>query len=509
LARIVGDSILHAQAAGADAKAENTRRHIDGWLEEAEDAYTPILKDMFGELANDPDLPDKYRSFFATMTDPGHQWDWLIQVIGAIGGGIAIIGGLGAVDAQPLINKYWAQYPSRPISPADAADMVERNIISQGEGEAFAAMSGISAPYFDLMVQDTGEPYGIEQALSLLRRGLISEAEFTTVLYYSRVRNDFLGDVLNLQWDTMTAGDAITAALKGVLDPNTAETLFGQAGGLVSQFQTLLDTAGDPIGVEQAMALLNHGYIAESDAEEVIRHSRINPIFENMALLTRFKFLAPYQVVQAVKAGTATIEQGTEWLLAEGYPVDQVTAVLQANAAPATAAAKEVTESQIAEMYEQGYISLQEAEARLQALGYKQTDTDFILAVYDESRRLTMVKAAVGQIRKVYLAGRIDNATATTDLQALGVDQEAIGTYLAIWTVEQQTELKELTAAQIGDSVKAGYMTTDDATGRWESMGYNATDAGLLLAYYTGVPPVGSPAAQQAAASAAGGAATS
>jgi hypothetical protein len=278
---------------------------------------------------------------------------------------------------------------------------------------------------------------------------------------------------------------------------------------LVSQFQTLLDTAGDPIGVEQAMALLNHGYIAESDAEEVIRHSRINPIFENMALLTRFKFLAPYQVVQAVKAGTATIEQGTEWLLAEGYPVDQVTAVLQANAAPATAAAKEVTESQIAEMYEQGYISLQEAEARLQALGYKQTDTDFILAVYDESRRLTMVKAAVGQIRKVYLAGRIDNATATTDLQALGVDQEAIGTYLAIWTVEQQTELKELTAAQIGDSVKAGYMTTDDATGRWESMGYNATDAGLLLAYYTGVPPVGSPAAQQAAASAAGGAATS
>ncbi len=500
IARIVAESIVHATAATADGKAEHTRAAIDTWLEEAEAAHTPMLHDLFGELAADPDLPEKYRALFSTMAGPDHQWDWLIQLIGAVGGAISILPALGQVDVQVLLNKYWAQYPTRPLSPADLADMVERNIVGQGWAEDEAKKSGVHPNDFDLLVKDTGEPYGIEEALSLLRRGIIDEQRFTDILYYSRVRNEFLPDILNLQWDTMTAGDAVEGALKGVLSNGEAQDLFGKAGGLTSQFQTLLAIAGNPIGVEAALGLWNHGFIDESQVTQVILHSRINPAFEPMAKLLRHRFLAPYQVVQAVKAGTATVAQATEWLLADGYPADQVAAVLTANAKGATAAAKEISETQIAYMYEMGAIDKSEAEARLEALGYHADEVDFILSVYDEKRHVQLIATAIAQIKKVYLAGRIDGPTAGTQLDALGVDPNTKPTLLTVWEVEKMSELRELTPAQIGGMYKKGLMDDAGALARFTSMGYTNDDAALLLANYGGPPPAGSPAAVAAAA---------
>ena len=82
--------------------------------------------------------------------------------------------------------------------------MVIRNILDQDDAATNAAQSGVDAENFNYMVLNTGEPYGIDQALSLYRRGLIDYDELTKVVYYSRVRNEFLPDLLQLQWDTMS-----------------------------------------------------------------------------------------------------------------------------------------------------------------------------------------------------------------------------------------------------------------------------------------------------------------
>jgi hypothetical protein len=500
LSQLLAETIIKATAVTTEHKSEHTRNAIDGWLEEAEEGYRPHLQALLSTYMESDQLPDELRGVFEAMAGPDHQFDVLLQLIGAIGAIISALFSLGGIALQPLRNELWADNAVVPIPPADLADMVERNIIGVDFGHAEAAKSGLGNNDFDLMVRGAGEPYGIEQGLNLLRRGKISLEEFTKVLYYSRVRNEFLNDVLALQWDTMTAGDAIEGALKGVLDNATASDLFGKAGGQVDQFQTLLDIAGNPIGVESALNLWNHGYINESQVDQIILHSRINPLFEQTAKLQRHKFLSAFQIVNAVKAGSATAAEAIGWLVAEGYPADQVTAVVNGSHKTATAAAKDITESQIATMYESGAITEQDASQRLVNLGYPANETTFILSVYSEKRHLAMIQAAIGQVRKVYLAGRIDDAGAGTQLDALGVDPTAKETYLTVWKIEAASELKELTAAQIGTFVKKGFITNDDATKRWEAMGYDAGDAALLLANYGGPPPPGSPAAVAAAA---------
>lgn len=496
IARIVAEAIVSATAVTTPHKAEHTRRAVDGWLDEAEASYAPKLRALLGNYLDSDELPDSYRVLFETMAGPDHQFDVLLQIIGFIGAAISGLFALGPIELQSVKNRLYADYTDVPLSPADLADMVERNIVGEGWATSEAAKSGISANDFALLVKETGEPYGVEQALSLLRRGIIDQGRFEQVLYYSRVRNEFLPDVLALAHDTMTQGDAVEGALKGVLSEGEAQDLFARAGGLPEQFGTILDIAGNPIGVESALNLWNHGLIDEGMVSQVILHSRINPMFEGIAKLQRFKFLTAFQIVNAVKAGSATVQQGIDWLTAEGYAPDQVAAVVHGAATGKAQAHKDVTEAQIAIMYESGAITHDDASARLVALGYEAGEVDFILSVYDERRRLTMVQAAINQVRKVYLAGRVDDTTAGNQLDALGVDPEARGIYLTVWKVERASELRELTPAQIGGMYKKGLFTGEQAIGRWVDMGYNADDAALLLANYGGPPPPGSPAAQ-------------
>jgi hypothetical protein len=214
-----------------------------------------------------------------------------------------------------------------------------------------------------------------------------------------------------------------------------------------------------------------------------------------MALLLRNHWLAPFQIDVALKAGTVDPADAVKWLLEDGYPAEQVQALVAGSTTQKVQAHKDLAESMVAELYESKHITEAQALAALGELGYDAGEGEFILALYDYKRELSMAQAAIGQVRKMYLVHRISDADATTYLQSLGVDDEAIAQYLAVWTVEAQTELKELTMAQVGDAFKSGFITQPDAEARFAAMGYSPTDSAILIAHYGGPAPAGSPAA--------------
>jgi hypothetical protein len=392
---------------------------------------------------------------------------------------------------QPLINELNLKDPQVPISPADAADMVERAIISRDDGRTTAAKSGIDNAAFDLLVLDTGEPPGLEQMLSLWNRGLLPEDKLDTMIAYSRVRLEWGEYVKLLAHQTMSSADAIEAVLKGVLPEAEGRTLYGRAGGLDDQWDTLLATAGNPIGVEQALNLWNHHLISEAEVQKVILHSRINPQFEGIAELMHFRYIPAFQIARMVSTGAITAAQATDWLLAQGYPADQVAGFVTAETSTKVAKTKTLTEAQITEAYDAGILSAADADAELQGIGYEATETAFILALYDYKRKLSMAQSAIGQVRKIFLAGRITKEQASVDLDGLQVDPTARDYYLQIWEVEATVELKSLTAGEIGNSYKAGGYSDAQALAAVEALGYTATDANLFLVYYGMAPPTG------------------
>jgi len=431
-----------------------------------------------------------------------------------------VAGGIASAVSQSAINQALKDNPDVPLSPAVLADMAIRNLVI-GAGNptpdagltAEALLSGVDPVRFAAMAADTGESYGIDQALDLWHRGTylvapsvnpdrspgappyivggllgdiygIAESELDTVIYYSRVRDQFIADLKKLSWSTMTPADAINSLVKGRTSPELARALFEAGGGMPEQFDLLFESSGDSIGVVKAVELYAHKNITLAQLNDVIFQSRINPRFYDIALKENIKWLAPYQIERAVAAGAVDGPTAMAWMIEDGYPEDQAAAFTATGMAGSTHTHKAETEGMILADFEAQIISETQASTALANLGYDAQSIPFILSTYVARRVITMRNAAITRTRLAYIEYLISEAQARVDLVALGVPEAAIAQFLTAWQIEQQTNVKRLSMAQVGKLCEEGVVDAVNAVARWTQMGYAPEEANLLLYVY-------------------------
>lgn len=441
-------------------------------------------------------------------------WDTARQTIRTIANAVS------SASVQTTVNETLAHFQDVPLSPALLADMSIRGLtIPTGPGTldpglvAEAAYSGISPERFAAMSLDTGEPYGIIDALRLLHQGQylyaptpnpdytvgqpyylqgapladtygIGMPEFTTVVHYSRVRDQFIPDLLQLGWSTMSGVDAINSVVKGRIDMDFGKQLFMAAGGMPEQFELLVEAAGDAVGVEHAVTLWRHGVITDVQLQEVILQSRINPRFYDIATLADRKWLSPFQIHQALVAGTVDAATATQWIIEDGYTADQAAAFATAGASTKSAKPKAETEAMILADFEAQIITVDEATTALTNIGYTAEAVPFILDSVVARRVLTLRNAGINRVRTAFVNFIMNEQTARTALGQLGLPTAAVDQAIITWTIEQQTNVKRLSAAQVGKLVEEAVITSDNAVVRWTQMGYLPEEANLLLAIY-------------------------
>lgn len=436
-------------------------------------------------------------------------WETARQSIRTVATGIA------AAAMQSTLNTAMAKYQEVPLSPAVLADMSIRNLGAESGIDLVqeASYSGIDAKRFAALALDTGESYGIVDALRLWHRGTyltapqlvsgvipgsvqyapgqslgttygITEGELDTVIYYSRVRDQFIPDLKQLSWDTMSGADAVNLAVKGIATTELAEQFFLASGGMPEQFQLLYEAAGDSVGVEHAVELHAHGDITTDQLQSVILQSRINPRFYDVALLANRRWLPPYEIKAAVAGGVTSIATATRWMVEMGYPADQAAAFVSGAAAGTVHKAKAETEAMVLAEYEAQIITEAEATKALADLGYTATAIPYLLETYTARRVITMRNAAITRARTAFVDYLITAEQASADLVLLGLPTAAVSQFLTAWTIEQRTNIKRLSAAQVGKLAVDGIIDGVNAVARWVQMGYAPEEADLLLHIY-------------------------
>jgi len=409
---------------------------------------------------------------------------WFFDIVGTIAGLLGGLSQIGIIKWRPLINYFNWTNQQQPLSPADCADMVERNILDFDTAAGEAALSGLDPTRFANLVQDTGEPPGIVEMLSLLRRGLIDEDTFAQAVAYSRVKTQYLPQLLQLAYSSMSPADAVEAYVKGIVTEPEAKTFYEHGGGLASQWGVLSEAAGDAIGVERACALEAHGDISADELKKVILRSRINPMFEGIAALGNNRWLSAYQIGTMLSTGAATPQQATLWLTQDGYPSDQVAALVAAKSGQGIHKTKQEALSTILTGYEAGWLTPGQATEGIEGLGYPAEAVPALLALHDNRRIVATMDAAVTRVRAAVLARKIDWTKARAELASIGISAGVINHYVQLWQIEMDTEVRTLTSAQIGSLARKGHITEDVAKQKWVAMGYSQDDAGLLWMEY-------------------------
>lgn len=399
--------------------------------------------------------------------------------------------GIAQAAMQGELNAAMAQYKDVPLTPAVLADMAIRNIAGMDFLVPEAAYSGLSEDRFKLLVEETGESYGIIDALRLWHQGSylgqdygIGEDELNTVIYYSRVRDQFLPDLKKISWHTMSGADAIETLVKGKVDAQQAQAWWAAAGGIPDQFNVLYESAGDAIGTEKATELWAHGDIDEAQLNDIYGQSRLNPRFYDIARLTNRKWLQGYQLRQVLASGVVDENTAIGWLLADGYEHGQAVAMVNAALLGNIHTHKAETEGQIVAEYEAQIIDDATATKALEDLGYSSASVPFILEAATARRMLAMRNAVITRLRASVLIGDTSINDARTDLGKLGLPTPAIDAYLIDWQIEAATPHTLLSTAEVGKLVEENMMDPGTAVTYWQRHGFTQTDAEALLLIY-------------------------
>lgn len=412
-------------------------------------------------------------------------WGILMQIAGAIMTPVT----------QQVLDEIYPRLPSARISPEQCADLVLRSWWDRDSAAAEAASSGISGDRFDRMVQDVGEPLALEQLLEAFRREFIpwdsgdtGTNSVVSGIKQSRVRNQWSDLVKQLAVAVIPVGDVVSAVVKGQIPHATGAQIAYYNGISGADFTILVNTAGNPPGVQTLIELTRRGLIPRDGVGPDVL-SLQQGVYEGMTkdkwfpqIVELMVYLPPPRTVTALERSGSITPAQAQTLYQDAGLDAQLAAVYSHNASiTKVAATHKLAEGTILHLYDAAIIPAAEATTLLATLGYSPQESAWVLAWNDLSRELSALSKAITKVSTLYIARKIGQTTATELLGKLGLPGTQQAQLLADWSLERDASVKVLTAAEIGDAVKYQIVTQDQGITALMALGYNEFDAWVRL----------------------------
>lgn len=287
-------------------------------------------------------------------------------------------------------------------------------------------------------------------------------------------------------WPTPT--DALEALLKGQVTHDEAQQLYARFGGNPDYFNLLYNTQGESPSPVEAARMANRGVIPWDGAGPDIT-SYAQAFHEGRwknKWTDAFRKFAEYHppartVVAMLRNGSITDEQASTWLREEGAPDDVVAAFLADAHRTKATKAHELTTAAIQQLYSEHLIGQHEGIQLLVNLGYSQHDAELEIQLQTVRMARSQLTQAISRVRSLYTGRKLSKAAAQDALTALHVAPTEIKDLLDLWDTERAADVRVLSEAQIAAAFFYDIIDQATATSMLEAQGYSAHDAWLVL----------------------------
>lgn len=393
--------------------------------------------------------------------------------------------------------------PSLQLSIADAVEAVIKSHMTEAEGEAEAALSGIKAERFRLLVASAGEPPGLDFLTEAWRRKFIPQSgsgpeavSLEQGIKESRLKNKWTPIVEQMQFALPPPGVVVEGWLRAQIPEATARDLLRQNGIDDATATLMYKSAGRPPGPMEGIELYRRGVIPEAGEGGdtlSLRQLYLETDLKNKwysAWLKLAEYIPPPRTVTALlRSGSITEAKAAELFKAGGLTAE-LAAVYVANAHHQnTASTRELTKAEVLRLYGLKFFTPAQVTEHLATLGYSAEVATLEMEYTDMVAERALVEHAINRVRSFYTARKIDEAAALASLEALKVDKAAQSAYVAAWRIERDDNVKSLTPAQILRLLKDGIEGEGAVLTMLEAEGYSPLDAWYLVAIEQGGKP--------------------
>ena len=368
------------------------------------------------------------------------------------------------------------------LTPEQLADMTIRGIVTQDDGAKMAAHSGMPAELFAHMVENAGEPPGLDQLLFAFRRGIIDQARLERGIRQSRTRNEWVDVVESLGAVPMSTADAVEAAVQGHLTYDQAKVIATQNGLRPTDFDALYQTAGSPPGAQEMMTLWRRGLVDEAGVRQALVETRLKPKYTALVLSTKEVLLPMVAIRRAFTAGAMTHTRALQLLAQHGYSAQDSEAILAETKTAKTAKLRDLTEAQVMTLYRDGAMSDAQATSMLEALGYSVDEIAWLFDLLKAQANQRLMDAAIASVRTRYVGHHISESQAQAALDTILVPPAQRDQLFTLWDIERQATMHTLTQAQCSAALKKGLIDQGEFSARLADMGYPDADIAILAA---------------------------
>jgi hypothetical protein len=384
-----------------------------------------------------------------------------------------------AVPGQ-FINAF-AATKNVPLPPDLAALAVLRGIIDQAEGQKISAQSGVSAADFQIMIDDTGEPLGLEQLLDAYRRGYIDKATLERGIRQSRVRNEWIPTAEALRFTPMSVADAVNAVVQNHLSQAQAAAIAEQNGLTPGAVDTLILTAGEPLSRTEMEELYNRGIVTRDDVLQALRESRLKNKYGADAFDLHVRLLEPRILSSAVEYGAVSHADAVKRALEYGFSTADAEILVGEGSARKLQTYRNRVVASAETLYEASGITEAQFRAVAKSAGFDQAETDYLVQGADYRKREKQLAATISAVRSKFIGHHLTQNQASAILDKAGLLAGQRDNLIATWKTEQSATIRQLTEAQIIHAMKKQVLTVQEADDRLVRMGYSQIDAAILI----------------------------
>lgn len=379
-----------------------------------------------------------------------------------------------------LTAKYFS-LAQQPVSVADAALAVLRGDMTQQDGINVAAENGFSEASFNILIGNTGEPPGTEQLLEAFRRGFIDEATLDKGILESRVRDEWIPTIKALRYTPMSVADAVNAVVQGHLTMAQGEQIANYNGLEPADFDTLYQTAGEPLSRTELEELYNRGLVDQDTVEEGLRESRLKDKYVSAAFALHQKIVPVYTLQRALRYGGVSTADAIRITMESGYSEQDATLIVNSGSAERLQTYKDKVVSAVQTLYEDSLMTDTDAISLIESMDYTADEAQFIFESSEFRRQARILDTVVSALKSKYLQRHITQQQVINDLNAVGLPAAQRDQLMALWEIEYTAFTKNLTEAQIVKAVNDALITEQDGVTRLVALGYSEGDANLLI----------------------------
>lgn len=332
----------------------------------------------------------------------------------------------------------------RILSPAEAAQAWQRGYMSETDAEREAALSGMSAERARIQRESAGLPPPPETAMQMLRRGIITDAEFEQMIREGNTKTKYTDEYLELRQRILSGADWASLRLRGWATEAEAAAGGAADGWSADEMELLYLNRGRPATTRQvhigyARGGELPGVAGEREAfERAVRQSNIRTEYTDLLWASRYTYPSAFVIRGLTQAGTFDRATAERILLESGWPPQYAT---------------------------------------LAATDWAGDGTTGPQTKWADRARSRLFTA----LHNDYQDGSSDEATARAGLERVGATAAEIDAIIALWNFERDRTLTDLTQAQVLKLYKKAIWTREQAQARLEDMGMDPTEASNLL----------------------------